>query len=228
MRWSRADLHMHTTCSDGLPAPEQLAERLATSRLAVAAVTDHDTVEGALRVEDALAGRGPEIVIGTEVSTADGHVLALFVTRDVRSGMSAEETVAAIHDQGGLAVAAHPYSLAQGVGDLAGRLPFDAIEMINGSPLMELSNARAGRRLARARSARVGGSDAHVAPAAGGVHTIFPGTGAAELRAAVLGRLTRPAVDLATHVAAMPQHLAWLTWVMLRGDQRSGPVGTPT
>src|SRR5258708_1256432 len=142
--------------------------------------------------------------------------MTLFATRTCSSGMSAGDRVAAIHDQGGLAVAAHPYSLAQGLGDLAGRLPFDAIEMINGSPLMELSNVRAGRRLARARAARVGGSDAHVAPAAGGVHTLFPGTGAAELRAAVLARLTRPAVDLATHVAAMPQHLAWLTWVMLR------------
>src|SRR5207249_232897 len=48
MTWSRADLHMHTTCSDGMHSPAQLAERLAESGLAVAAVTDHDTIEGAL------------------------------------------------------------------------------------------------------------------------------------------------------------------------------------
>ena len=225
----RADLHLHTTCSDGRATPAQLARRLARGDLAVVAVTDHDTVEGALRVRDALGGRGPEVVIGTEVSTADGHVLALFVSHDVRPGMSAADTIAAVHDQGGVAVAAHPYSLAQGVGDLAIGLPFDGVEVLNGSPLMELSNLRAGRRLARAGHALVGGSDAHVAPAAGRVHTVFPGSGAADLRAAILARLTRPGIDVAGHVAALPQHLAWLTWVTLwRRDQRSGPVGTPT
>ncbi|HXM55210.1 MAG TPA: PHP domain-containing protein [Candidatus Dormibacteraeota bacterium] len=144
MSWSFADLHVHTTCSDGRPTPERLAERLLRSRLAVVAVTDHDTIEGALRVAEALAGRGPEIVIGTEVTTADGHLLGLFVARDVPAGRSAAATVAAIHEQGGLAVAAHPYSLALGVGVLAARLPFDAVEVRNGSPLMELANGRPG------------------------------------------------------------------------------------
>ncbi|HEY7201990.1 MAG TPA: CehA/McbA family metallohydrolase [Candidatus Dormibacteraeota bacterium] len=221
-----ADLHVHTTCSDGHPTPEQLAEHLLRTRLTVVAVTDHDTIEGALRVEDALAGRGPEIVIGSEVTSADGHVLGLYLARDVPHGMSAEATVAAIHDQGGLAVAPHPYSLALGVGDLAARLPFDAIEVINGSPLMELANARAARRFRGSRAAHVGGSDAHVAAAVGGVRTVFPGTCAADLRAAILGRLTRPAVDVPGRIAAWPPHLGWLTRTTLR--QRSGPVGTPT
>ena len=229
MRWSLADLHVHTTCSDGQPTPEALAERLARSGLAVVAVTDHDTIEGALRVEEALAGRGPEIVVGSEVSSADGHVLALFVARDVPAGRSAGATIAAIHAQGGLAIAAHPYSLALGVGDLAARLPFDAIEMRNGSPLMGLPNRRAPRRLRRAGAALVGGSDAHVAGAVGGVATLFPGTCAADLRAAVVARLTRPAGDAAVRLAAWPPHLAWLARLTLfRTAQRSGPVGTPT
>jgi len=226
MTLSAADLHVHTTCSDGHPTPEQLAERLAGSRLAVVAVTDHDTVEGALRVEEALAGRGPEIVIGSEITSADGHVLALFLARDVPAGMTAANTIEAIHEQGGLAVAAHPYSLALGVGDLAAALPFDGIEVVNGSPLMELANARAARRFRRSRAAHVGGSDAHVAAAVGGVRTVFPGTGAADLRSAILGRLTRPAVDVPGRLVAWPPHLGWLTRTTLR--QRSGPVGTPT
>jgi predicted metal-dependent phosphoesterase TrpH len=228
VRLSVADLHLHTTCSDGRPTPEQLAEHLAGSDLGVVAVTDHDTIEGALRVEEALAGRGPEVVIGTEVSSADGHVLALFVTRDVEPGRSAKATIAAIHDQGGLAVAAHPYSFAMGVGDLAALLPFDAIEMLNGSPLMELANVRAARRLAGAPRALVGGSDAHVAWAAGTIRTLFPGSGAADLRAAILARLTRAAIDRAAHLAAMAPHLGWHWWLTMRPRQRSGPVGTPT
>jgi predicted metal-dependent phosphoesterase TrpH len=230
MRWSRADLHMHTTCSDGRQTPEQLARHLVRSSLAVAAVTDHDTIDGALRVEEALAGDGPEIVIGSEVSSADGHVLALFISHDVPPGLSAGATIDAIHEHGGLAVAAHPYSLALGVGDLAAGLPFDGVEMVNGAPLMSLANARARARLAGIRRAAVGGSDAHVASAAGGVHTLFPGGGAADLRAALLARQTRPAVDRLTHLAAVPAHVGWLISVS-RGialPQRSGPTGTPT
>jgi predicted metal-dependent phosphoesterase TrpH len=227
--WSTADIHVHTTCSDGRPAPEELAAYLTHTRLAALAVTDHDTVEGALRVEDALAGAGPEVIIGSEVSSADGHVLALFVGRDVPPGRSAAWTIDAIHDQGGLAVAAHPFSLALGVGELAERLPFDAVELINGSPLMEVPNARSIRRLARRGVALTGGSDAHVAAAVGNVHTVFPGRCAADLRAAIVARLTRPAIDRLPHAAAWPGHLAWLTWLQLRrGVQRSGPVGTPT
>jgi predicted metal-dependent phosphoesterase TrpH len=230
MTMRRADLHMHTTCSDGWPSPGQLASHLARSPLAVAAVTDHDTIEGALRVEDALAGAGPEIVIGTEVSSADGHILGLFVAHDVPAGRSAEWTIAAIHDQDGLAIAAHPFSVALGVGDLAGSLPFDAIELLNGSPLMEIPNLRTVRRLSRRRGvAKVGGSDAHVPAAVGGIHTLFPGSGAADLRAAIVGRLTRPAIDRLAHLAAWPSHLGWLTWLTaVRTAQRSGPVGTPT
>jgi len=218
VRWSRADLHMHTTCSDGMQTPEQLARRLFRSSLAVAAVTDHDTIEGALRVEEALAGDGPEIVIGSEVSSADGHVLALFISRDVPPHLSARATIEAIHEQGGLAVAAHPYSLALGVGDLAARLPFDGIELVNGAPLMGFPNAQARARLAGAGRALVGGSDAHVAAAAGRVHTVFCGDSAAHLRASILARQTRPAVDRLMQLATLPAHTGWLTYLSLSRD----------
>ena len=195
----------------------------------VVAVTDHDTIEGALQVEQALAGEGPEVVIGSEVSSADGHILALFVSHQVVPGRSAGWTIAAIHDQGGIAVAAHPYSVALGVGDLARRLAFDAVEVLNGSPLMELANVRAVRRFARSRTALLGGSDAHVVAAVGGVRTVFPGSGAADLRAAILAGLTRPAVDRLDHLSAWPGHLRWLARNHFRrSGQRSGPVGTPT
>jgi predicted metal-dependent phosphoesterase TrpH len=212
--WSRADLHLHTSRSDGRHTPERLAAELAQSRLAVAAVTDHNTVAGALEVEDALDGEGPEIVIGTEVSSADGHILALFVDGDIPAGLSAEDTIATIHDRDGLAIAAHPYSVSMGVGDLAGQLDFDGVEMVNGSPLMEVANARAVRRLSGTAAAQVGGSDAHVAQAAGGVHTLFRGATAADLRAALLAGATRPALDRGRRLAAMPAHLAWLTWLL--------------
>ena len=220
--WSRADLHLHTTHSDGRHTPLRLAAELRRSRLSVVAVTDHDTVDGALEVEEKLGSDGPEIVIGTEVSSADGHILALFVDRDVPPGMSAGATIAAIHERGGLAVAAHPYSVSLGVGDLAAQLPFDAVEMVNGAPLMEMANARAVRRLSGTAAAGVGGSDAHVAQAVGGVHTVFLGETAADLRAALLAGTTRPALDRGRHLAALPAHTAWLTWLLFARRRAAG------
>jgi predicted metal-dependent phosphoesterase TrpH len=220
--WSRADLHLHTTRSDGRHSPARLAAELLRRRLAVVAVTDHDTVAGALEVEEALAGDGPEIVIGTEVSSADGHILALFVDRDIPRGLPAEATIAAIHDRDGLAVAAHPYSMSLGVGDLAAELAFDAVEVVNGAPLMEVANALAGRRFSWTAAAGVGGSDAHVVQAVGGVHTIFPGRTAADLRAALLAATTRPNVDRGRHLASLPAHTAWLAWLLFSRRREVG------
>ena len=162
-------------------------------------------------------------MVGTEVSSADGHILALFVDDDVPRGLSAEATVAAIHDRGGLAVAAHPYSVSLGVGDLAAQLEFDAVEMVNGSPLMEVANARALRRLQGTVAAVVGCSDAHVAQAVGGVHTLFPGQTAADLRAALLAGTTRPALDRGRRLAALPAHTAWMAWLLFTRRGETSP-----
>ena len=106
----RADLHLHTTASDGWPAPHQLVDYARATRLDVIAVTDHDTIEGALRAADYAAGFSKlHVVIGEEVSSRDGHIVALYIERRIRPGMSAAATVHAIHEQGGLAVAVHPF-----------------------------------------------------------------------------------------------------------------------
>src|SRR5438093_4926196 len=142
---SRADLHMHTNCSDGWPSPAELVDRvIARTDLRVIAVTDHDTLEGALRAtERAAKTGGVEVVIGEEVSSRDGHILGLFLEHRVRPGMSARATVEAIHRQGGVAVAAHPFwrtdrqargSRAHGVGWEAVELDFDATEVENSTP----------------------------------------------------------------------------------------------
>jgi predicted metal-dependent phosphoesterase TrpH len=218
---SRADIHVHTNCSDGQPSPEALARHLAQSDLAVVAVTDHDTIEGALRVAAAMSGGlGPEVVIGEEVTSAGGHILALYIERCIAPGLSPAATVEAIHEQGGLAVAAHPLIFPStagrrfflGVGTLAWTLPFDAVEVVNGTPLAAHANrkARLHHQGARSRPAAVAGSDAHVAAAAGHVHTLFRGTTAADLRAAIEARQTRPGVDRREHLLNTPAHVRWL------------------
>src|SRR6266581_686932 len=176
---SRADLHMHTNCSDGWPLPAELVDHaIARTDLRVIAVTDHDTLEGALRAAERAAKTGGiEVVIGEEVSSRDGHILGLFLERRVRPGMSAAATLHAIHDQGGLAIAPHPFwrtqrrasngGVVHGVGWLAAELEFDAIEVENATPGFYVFNRMARRLSIGLGAAGTGSSDAHILDAGG-------------------------------------------------------------
>ena len=213
----RADLHLHTTASDGWPAPHQLVDYARATRLDVIAVTDHDTIEGALRAADYAAGFSKlHVVIGEEVSSRDGHIVALYVERRIRPGMSAAATVHAIHEQGGLAVAVHPFWRTQrrtrsgrvhGVGWLAAELPFDAIEVENATPGFYVFNQLARRLNMGLGAAEVGGSDAHILDAVGRAFTEFPGKTPKALRTAiesgatVAGRSRYRAVGLMRYAA---------------------------
>src|SRR5262249_47253112 len=123
-------------------SPEAVV-RAAAGRVDVLAITDHDCVDGARLGRD-YAGDHPELgvegIVGEEVSTLNGHLLALYIEEPVPPHLSAERTIELIHAQGGLAVAAHPFhpvrfraaghpALAALVPDLA----LDGIEVVNNS-----------------------------------------------------------------------------------------------
>jgi predicted metal-dependent phosphoesterase TrpH len=187
---------MHTTVSDGWPTPQELVDHAARrAKLDVIAVTDHDTIEGALRARDHAARRTRfHVIVGEEVSSRDGHIVALFLERRVQPGMSAAATVDAIHDQGGLAVAVHPFWRTQrrtrtgpvhGVGWLAAELDFDAIEIENATPGFYLVNQLAHRLNLGLGAAELGSSDAHILDAVGRAFTEFPGKTPEALRGAI-------------------------------------------
>src|SRR5215831_15852589 len=199
---SRADLHMHTNFSDGWPSPAALVAHV-TSRtdLRVIAVTDHDKIEGALRAADLAAKGGKlEVIIGEEVSSRDGHILGLFLERRVKPSMSAAATLHAIHEQGGLAVAPHPFwrtqrqarsgGVVHGVGWLAAELDFDAIEIENATPGFYVFNRMARRFNLGLGAAETGSSDAHILDAIGRAYTEFRGRTADDLRNAMAAGAT--------------------------------------
>jgi predicted metal-dependent phosphoesterase TrpH len=192
----RADLHMHTNASDGWPTPQELVEHAARrASLNVIAVTDHDTIEGALRAREYAAKRARlQVIVGEEVSSRDGHIVALFLERRVRPGMSAAATVHAIHDQGGLAIAVHPFwrtervvrnGRVHGVGWLAAELDFDGIEVENATPGFYVFNQLAHRLNMGLGAAALGSSDAHILDAVGRAYTEFPGKTPEALRTAI-------------------------------------------
>lgn len=205
--YSQADLHIHTTCSDGNMTSEEVVEWAARkTHLRVIAITDHDTIEGGLLAKDYrdkhLARLGHiDVIVGAEIMTAEADVLGLFLTHDITPGLSAAETIARIHAQGGLAVAAHPFTMIGWLaGDMKGaglrirRLPFDAVEVQHASLTEIISNpiARAVNRWSQ-RLPGTGGSDAHVINAVGNAYTLFPGHTAADLRRAIETGATIPA-----------------------------------
>lgn len=199
--WSRADLHIHTCLSDAGPSPLQVVRHVIRQRkLAVIAITDHDRIDGGLQVRDLAASYGLQVVVGEEVSTADGHLLALFIEQPIAPGRPIEETLAEVHAQGGLAVAAHPFDFLSK--SLLGRgsrrwteealaaLPLDGVEVLNGSLVRHIANVRATRMAQRLGFTALGGSDAHHLGVIGAAHTWFPGRTAEDLRRAIIDGTT--------------------------------------
>ncbi|HEV8536631.1 MAG TPA: PHP domain-containing protein [Candidatus Limnocylindria bacterium] len=161
----RLDMHMHTEFSrDSRIALADFARLAREAELAAVCVTDHDTVEGGLRLRE--MDTRLQVIVGEEITTADGELIGLFLERAIAAGLSAEKTVALIHEQGGLAYVPHPFSrnrirhLRRNVLErLAGSI--DVVEVFNAREVASSSNLRA-LEFARAHDLPGGvGSDAH-------------------------------------------------------------------
>jgi predicted metal-dependent phosphoesterase TrpH len=108
------DLHCHTSASfDCLASPESVVSAAAKRGLTHLAVTDHDRIDGALRARDAAAGR-LTVIVGEEIKTADGDLIALFLERAVAPGQPARDTIAEVRAQGGLVGIPHPFDRYRG------------------------------------------------------------------------------------------------------------------
>ena len=193
-----ADLHIHTSFGDGMAGVPELLDYVEEhTGLSVIAITEHDTLAPALEARAAHA-RGSyrfDVVVGEEVTAIEGHVLALFIEEPVPSLKRLEPTLEAIHKQGGLAIVPHPLSwltrslgtrvIERVIAEKRDGVRFDAIE-IGASPAARQSRAKVLRLNAeRWRLTEIGGSDAHFLEVIGASHTVFAGSTALELRAAI-------------------------------------------
>jgi predicted metal-dependent phosphoesterase TrpH len=102
----RVDLHLHSNYShDGRSSLQELIQRCAECGLERIALTDHNTVEGAL----ALAKIAPDLaIVGEEAKTREGEMIGLFITGRLPPYMPAEDVMDMIHDMGGLTYVPHP------------------------------------------------------------------------------------------------------------------------
>lgn len=167
----KIDLHVHTHYSrDSLITPEELVIYARKAGLDGVAVTDHDRLDSALKI-----ARETDffIVPGMEISSSNGHVVALNVQEVIPKGLDADETVDRIHRAGGIAVACHPVTFFKGSLRKHVSSRFDAVEVINASSFPFNYSVKNAQKIAsRLGIPRVAGSDAHYPPEIGYAYTL--------------------------------------------------------
>ena len=169
----RFELHSHSSCSwhkiwgiDGINSPKELVEMALQIGLDGIAITDHNTIKGSQKAFQYVKEKNLPItiIIGAEVRSKSGDILALGINKDIRKGLPILETIDAIKEQGGIAVAAHPYKyntkIAPHLKDPSVCSRFDAIEVFN-ADVDRAHNLRASRLAQKTKMPGIAGSDAH-------------------------------------------------------------------
>jgi len=170
-----ADFHCHTRHSRDSRLTEDRFIQLAVERgLTHVAVTDHNTIEGSVAVRDRAEQLGVAdrltVILGQEVSSADGEIIGLFIESTIPRGLSAEETADAIHAQGGLVSIPHPFDpfrrshiRPEPLEQLAASRRIDAMEVFNSRVTLPRHNQQAADFAARHGIPGVACSDSHTA-----------------------------------------------------------------
>jgi predicted metal-dependent phosphoesterase TrpH len=160
----KADLHLHTCYSmDCAMTLEQVIDRCVEIGINCLAITDHDTIDGALRLKEVAPFT---VIVGEEILTTGGEVIGLFLTHRVPSGLSPEETISRIKSQGGLVCIPHPYDtlrLSASRDSLFESLMphIDIVEVFNARSLSPSSTDKAWQLARKYGKPASAGSDAH-------------------------------------------------------------------
>ena len=166
-------MHIHSRYSrDSHMSLSEIAYIAQMNGLDAVVITDHDSLEALNHIGQNNLYRGIRIFVGCEISSLQGHILAYGITEPIPP-TNAEDVIDAIHEQGGIAIAAHPYRKnGLGVGDLVFDLPFDGIEVMSTTVNKEssLKAIKTGKLLSLPQ---IAGSDAHIPRKIGMFYTEF-------------------------------------------------------
>ena len=170
----KIDLHIHSHYSkDGFETVREIILEAKRKGLDGIALSDHNTVDGLIEAKKEGEKNNIIVISGCEIKSIYGDILAYGVTDVIQKTMSVTETIYAIHENGGIAVAAHPYP------EISHRtkmyqfltLGFDAIETKNARSL--LMNHWATKKAEKLNIPQTGGSDAHSLREIGNAYTII-------------------------------------------------------
>jgi predicted metal-dependent phosphoesterase TrpH len=205
----KVDLHMHSDYSkDSLNSFDDIIRRCRIKGMDLICLTDHNTAEGALRLREISP---LPVIVGEEIATDNGELLAWFLEKTIPSGLSPQETIGRIREQGGVVAISHPADTIRreamrrvGVMEIIDRV--DALEVFNSRCLLQRFNVNA-QALARERGLPgTAGSDAHSLPEIAHAYVEMPAFSSRDEflrnlpRAVIHGRLSLPWVHIATTI----------------------------
>jgi predicted metal-dependent phosphoesterase TrpH len=241
--WGKADLHIHTDFGDGtMSIPELLDYVEQRTDLDVIAITDHDELRSSFQAREMAVRRRlrVQVIPGMEVTTLEGHLLALFLESPIPSLRPLAETIELVQRQGGVCVIPHPLSW---VTHSAGESALERLALGGTEPAgIEVMNPTYAGQVAlkrvqwlnryRYQWAETGGSDAHFLAFVGLAYTRFPGSTPEDLHRSLLERTTQAVlVDRARPgqiavrklirqqfraLVVLPFRLLWRQWSPLR------------
>lgn len=216
--WLTVELHCHTCFSpDSLLRPDQLIGRARRRGLDRVAVTDHNTIQGALACAELDPAR---VIVGEEIQTQQGELLAYYLEEEVPAGLTPHEALRRLREQGAFISVSHPFDPhrqgAWGPQALLEILPHvDAIEGFNARSMTNAPNRRAADFARQHGVLQTVGSDAHAAWELGRATLRMPAfEGPAEMRAALqraerVGGLSPAWVHLLSRWASWRKRLGW-------------------
>lgn len=174
----KLDLHLHSCYSDdAVGSPEEIIKSLKNHGLNGMALTDHNTCKGCIHLQNNLP-KDFLFIPGMEISTADGHLLALNVTKQIQAGLSIQETIEHVLDEGGIPIVPHLFRLLSGIKEdklKEIRTNVTAIEVFNGCSVPN-SNLKTAKVAHRFNLGGTGGSDSHDPQYAGFAYTVVDST----------------------------------------------------
>jgi len=159
----KLDLHIHSEYSgDGIGSPEEIIKQLQKRGLHGMAITDHNTLEGSFKALK-VAPKDFIVIPGVEISTLDGHMIALDIKENIQRELSIEETVEKIIDLGGTPIVPHLFRNMSGIGrEKLEKIhkKISAIEVFNSCSVPQ-SNLKTAKLAKEFNLGGTGGSDSH-------------------------------------------------------------------
>ena len=160
----KIDLHVHTEYSeDSLLKLEHIAKVVAEKKVDAVAITDHNEVEGAIKLKKASAF---PVIVGEEIESQQGDIIGLFLQERIEPGLTAGETITRIKNQGGLVLIPHPFDRLRS--SATGEKPLkklvekiDIIEVLNARNIFPADNQLAFNFALKHNLLQAAGSDAH-------------------------------------------------------------------
>jgi predicted metal-dependent phosphoesterase TrpH len=208
----KVEFHCHTCYSkDSLVQPADLVERCYNKGIDLVIITDHNATAGALEAQSIDPQR---VIIGEEVMTTQGELLAVFVKERLPSGLDPMAAISWLRDQGAFISVSHPFDNTRSGSwqpeDLLAITPYiDAIEVFNSRCMTDKANQLAQKFASEHKLAGTVGSDAHTLRELGRAVMILP-----EFYDADSLRLVLPLARTQTHLSSPFIHFTsrWAVW----------------